>query len=574
LPAGIAGDEYVAAPGETISLVGYWAQCTDTLDIVVEGDATSLPEMEAQTVCNGQTAFLRVVNPDPNVLYRWEPWGETGNEIVVAATQTLVATLVYENSACRYNSTFTFDVFPTPDLSVTAIPTCFNRHLTLELTGSEMQIFMTDGLGWNENFSLNGTSIVVYRPETPGEYVLTIESINAYDCGDTSTITFVTDARLPTLQITLPDSWCESTPPIPVFSPSGGTLYVDGTVRSDLAGLTPGNHTIYYVVQSDECVLDTALNIVVLPMPMEPVITGPTEICHGEKAALYSNVPVLWYRNHIEIGGPSMEISVDKEGKYKAVVINECGQTQKIWEVSLSQPKTVSYQGPEIQPCVNESAVWRASGADRYRWILPDGEMLDGSEVSFRLESPGIVTLIGFNGACSDTTFVPVNPRQPETLSIKTVCDSVVTGGSVWMSLEKDYENVFWTNESGDTISMGRELIVTPLATSDFFVHGECALGRIRIVVDDGWYVPNIFTPNRDGVNDVFFVRSVRPKDFHLIVFDRWGTIMFETKSYSHGWDGHFNGKDAAEGVYFYLLKATYCGSATTSVKGQFTLTR
>ncbi len=68
--------------------------------------------------------------------------------------------------------------------------------------------------------------------------------------------------------------------------------------------------------------------------------------------------------------------------------------------------------------------------------------------------------------------------------------------------------------------------------------------------------VPNVFTPNGDGVNDEFRVAYRSIIEFHGWVYDRWGHKVFEWTDPAKGWDGKINGKDAAESAYFYVIRA------------------
>lgn len=68
--------------------------------------------------------------------------------------------------------------------------------------------------------------------------------------------------------------------------------------------------------------------------------------------------------------------------------------------------------------------------------------------------------------------------------------------------------------------------------------------------------VPNVFTPNGDGINDAFAVRYTGSEDFYLEVFDRWGRKFFAAEAADENWPGlDANGNSAPEGVYFYSLQ-------------------
>ena len=68
--------------------------------------------------------------------------------------------------------------------------------------------------------------------------------------------------------------------------------------------------------------------------------------------------------------------------------------------------------------------------------------------------------------------------------------------------------------------------------------------------------VPNVFTPNGDGLNDEFRVQYRSIVEFHCWVYNRWGKLVYEWTDPAKGWDGTINGRPAAEGAYFYVIRA------------------
>jgi gliding motility-associated-like protein len=94
-------------------------------------------------------------------------------------------------------------------------------------------------------------------------------------------------------------------------------------------------------------------------------------------------------------------------------------------------------------------------------------------------------------------------------------------------------------------------------------------------ICDDKYvYLPNAFTPNGDGVNDVLLVRTSDKVQIYLAVFERWGEKVFETSDKNIGWDGKVNGKDADPAVFDYYLKAVCPGGQELFKKGNITLIR
>jgi gliding motility-associated-like protein len=90
--------------------------------------------------------------------------------------------------------------------------------------------------------------------------------------------------------------------------------------------------------------------------------------------------------------------------------------------------------------------------------------------------------------------------------------------------------------------------------------------------------VPNIFTPNGDGVNDYFFPRRLLSKSlatFGMHIYNRWGQLVYETKNIDgQGWDGALNGVQQPGGVYVYLIEATFEDGQIEQHSGNVTILR
>ncbi|MDX2248980.1 MAG: gliding motility-associated C-terminal domain-containing protein [Bacteroidia bacterium] len=87
-------------------------------------------------------------------------------------------------------------------------------------------------------------------------------------------------------------------------------------------------------------------------------------------------------------------------------------------------------------------------------------------------------------------------------------------------------------------------------------------------------YIPNAFTPNNDGHNDIFLIRGGFIRDFQLSVYNRWGTELFTTLSIENGWDGTYKGGPVQEGVYVYRFSGTDFDGNRIERSGSITLLR
>lgn len=90
----------------------------------------------------------------------------------------------------------------------------------------------------------------------------------------------------------------------------------------------------------------------------------------------------------------------------------------------------------------------------------------------------------------------------------------------------------------------------------------------------DGIYVPNAFTPNADGNNDVFLVYGTAIASIRLMVYNQWGGLVFTSTDIAKGWDGTYSGGRAPASVYAYTLEAVMQDGKRITKRGSFTLIR
>jgi gliding motility-associated-like protein len=86
--------------------------------------------------------------------------------------------------------------------------------------------------------------------------------------------------------------------------------------------------------------------------------------------------------------------------------------------------------------------------------------------------------------------------------------------------------------------------------------------------------VPNAFSPNNDGVNDVFIPLNYGLLNYEFRIYNRWGELIFETNDTTKGWDGYYNGVEQELDVYVYVVSGNGEDGVHYSKQGNFTLVR
>ncbi|MBK6544717.1 MAG: gliding motility-associated C-terminal domain-containing protein [Saprospiraceae bacterium] len=87
-------------------------------------------------------------------------------------------------------------------------------------------------------------------------------------------------------------------------------------------------------------------------------------------------------------------------------------------------------------------------------------------------------------------------------------------------------------------------------------------------------FIPNIFSPNGDNVNDSFFPQGINIEQYQMKIFDRWGNLIFESTNFLKFWDGKFKGEYSLPGVYVYLIEGTSINGNSFHVSGNVTVIR
>jgi len=173
-----------------------------------------------------------------------------------------------------------------------------------------------------------------------------------------------------------------------------------------------------------------------------------------------------------------------------------------------------------------------------------------------------------------------------EAGSDQTIC--IGKNDSVQIGTTPQSEYIYWwlpvTGLSNDSIANPK---ASPSATTTYYLHQKDfkfdeTVDSVTVFVKancdtasvDDIYIPNIFSPNNDGNNDVLYVHSHNIKTMDFCIYNRWGEKVFETKDINKGWDGTYKNSKCNEGVFVWYLSATLMDDRKVEKKGNVTLVR
>lgn len=377
------------------------------------------------------------------------------------------------------------------------------------------------------------------------------------------------------LFVTPNDTICQGeTVKLKLSVPTGNLLWNTGAVVDSIL-VAPTSTSSYYVINDyGGSSQDTLFVTITVFQSAKPLVSlTPTDfVCKGDSVFLTLTNPlnsILWSTNETS---PSIFFIADTISNF--FVINDaggnCPDTASIYVQIKSKNYTIidihggGCPGTDVNINVvnpRGTVVWNTGSNLPYLNINPD--------------TTTTYTLI--NNAytkCSDTLKIEIYVP----LKIKPVIsifpnDSICEGDNLKIEILNPYKKFYWSNGSSDTVQFTQANINTPLWVINDN-NGACPdttfLNVNVIDIDSEISVPNCFSPNGDGVNDIFKISEAIKSDYSFTIYNRWGQKMFESgDSGFRDWNGTFLGEGVDEGNYFWILNfQSYCGGKLRTKRG------
>jgi gliding motility-associated-like protein len=570
------------AVGDTtwITRVNVAGNATATTDFCGGGSGTATANVTSTT--GGPWTFL------------WSPGGQT--------TQTATGL-----TTGPYTCTITNAAGCTANVNVT-VP-----NSTASFSGTTTQVSCPGGADGTATATTTATGTVSYQWDDPAaQTTATATGLAAgtYNCTITSTtgcsgVVTVTVTEIPGMNLTVvgqTDVTCNSgSDGMAAVNVTGGTpnySYVWTGSSSTAQGandLNAGVHTVT-VTDQNNCVVTTSVTIAE-PAPLQITSLTPDMVLCPESATTLTAAGTggstaytfTWAENGTVIGtGTSITVDPANSGTQYCVTLSEaCGSptTQQCMTITFPTPVQPMFSPNVPQQCVpgnfqfaNNSS--NSGAIDFFVVQYGDGtqEQITGPNgMTHIYENSGIydmtVTVTSVEGCVTTGTFPGIvqvvdNPVAEFTFSSNptTIYETAImgqdqsTGNVVSWSWSAPGANPSTSSQENPTFTFPEGVV----ATYPVQLIVESELGCIDTVEyilmvnsDIIFYAPNTFTPDGDEFNQTweFYVDGIDVYNFELLIFNRWGEIMFETHDVHSSWDGTYHGKVVPAGTYNWIAK-------------------
>ena len=472
--------------------------CLDSSTVVLTVAPVPLVTGIDTTICSGQSVLITPVYYPTGGQVIWTN-GQTTPNLTVSPTSTTMYSVLYTWNGCTATEDITVTVNPTPALSVTSSSICFG-----DTTAIVAQANLANGVyNW---ISLNqtGPNLTVFPTQTTS-YTATYTLNGCTSAQATGTVTVNPLPIVSVADMTI----CQGQPGTlsAIVNPAGGNFAWSQGGTSATITETPSSTSVYNLTYTANGCVGNAVSasIIVLPLPLASFSVNNTSGC----------VPV------------TVSLLADTIGQ-------------------------------------NATYAWTSTGAGSQIGANPQMTFVNGGCYDVTLTA----TLNGCSNSTTSASLICVQnypvanfytspgsfSQNNQTLSF--INTSIGASGYIWnfgdgsLSNEENPNHYFQGITSGETITL---LASTSMGCMDSIsIEIPANLGEI-------YYIPNTFTPDGDKYNQVFkpvFTAGFSIDGFEMLIYNRWGELLFESHNPYAGWDGSYGieGLDCPSGTYSYKV--------------------
>ena len=248
-----------------------------------------------------------------------------------------------------------------------------------------------------------------------------------------------------------------------------------------------------------------------------------------------------------------------------------------VFVYDCSAPAYTANAGNNVTICKGDSVQIGAAPRAQYIYNWLPAAALNNDSISNPWVKPAVTTTYYLHqkdfkfDETTDSVTVIVSTTIPN-VTLSALPDTVCYGKSVTLTAAGAL-SYKWSN-STDTAS---HITVTPLTTTTYTVtasNGCTNTSDITVTVKscdtlkNSLTIPNVFTPNGDGMNDYFKIKGQNIRTINGKIFNRWGQLLYNYSDINKPWDGKYNNKYVSDGVYFYIINVVFEDGETQEKHG------
>ena len=528
----------------------------------------SVPTVSSITICNPSPANFGNASILGNT-YLWDFGDGTTstsfapNHNYLTAGTFVVTLVVSDSNGCLKPDidSITVHVYKLPNVTISPDTSiCPNSIVQLFAYGATT-------FTWSPVVGLNNPSIFnpIAAPSTTTTYVV----IGGNVCGnDTNSVT-VTIKPIATT-ISQDTSICLGGSAM--LQASGGGTYswsptatlTNSTTSSPTA--TPVSNTKYTVLITapSGCTVKDSVTVSLL-FPPVPVLSPDITKCAGQSTVLFASgaKSYFWYPSTglSSTSSSTVTSTASVTTKYFVNFINTCGTLTDSVTVTIIKIEAKSSLDDTI--CYNQKIQLWATGGKSYSWTPAAYCSTPNKDTTFvNPPSPIRFRVIVDSSGCSDTAYTKIDFSPIPTVDAG-LSQKINIGEEVQLYATHSFGTFFWTYSPTLNCDTCENTIAYPLKTTYYYAHivdsfGCSAVDSVRILIDGSLFIPNTFTPNGDYKNEVFRIYGDNILEFKILIFNRWGDVIYESNDINEPWDGKNKGEPVKTGTYIW--KISYLG--------------
>lgn len=347
--------------------------------------------------------------------------------------------------------------------------------------------------------------------------------------------------------------------------------------------LLPQNSGMYYLnVTHQDCQTVDSVLVLVIPALNAGIAADTTVICRGDSLQLHAsgglgNPSYQWGPvSGFDDATNAQPWAYFTDSTQVQLILSEAGCSDTVFlELAVIPSPVASFLHSEESGCapLEVSVLENSSDAQSFLWNFGDGSPVSNLPATTHIYSfPGTYSLeftALHQGACASeatTLMVTVFPSSSAEAVSTPDFPAILWLPEAFVTLESIASQTLHCNwDFGDGIQANGHAVSHRYQEPGIYwivVHAENAhgcwehdsLGPYVVRIPE-LFVPNVFSPNADGIGDVFQVNYAGDQPFVVSVLDRWGSEVFRSNEKNADWDGMVRGQAAPEGVYYYQLK-------------------